>query len=132
MRRNLNPYEKHYYLHSFSNSLRLHWLLHRKTSSNPIQHQQRSALQTPSNQTLMNLVHSREEFDAIRPYKTSVLKESEYPTSYPVIIVIYEGGGGLMGEYTGTAFAYPPEDQDINTFYEGFKKGWKMCQKYDT
>lgn len=80
----------------------------------------------------MNIIHSREEFDKIRPYKDSVLKESAYPTSYPVIVVTYTGGGGLMGEYTGTAFAYPPENQDINTFYEGFKKGWEMCRKYDT
>lgn len=79
----------------------------------------------------MKIIDNKEEFDDFRPYKSTKLSAAEYPECYPCIAVIYEAGGGLMGEYQGVYAEYPPTGADINLYFSAFRKGYECCRNYE-
>jgi hypothetical protein len=65
----------------------------------------------------MNLINSKEELDAIRPYKN--YKFLKYPSKYPVLIEFECMDGGLVGDYIMTKIITIPENVDKDSFISG-------------
>jgi len=65
----------------------------------------------------MKLINSKEELDAIRPYKN--YKFLKYPSKYPVLIEFERMDGGIGGEWLLTKIITIPENVDKDSFISG-------------
>jgi len=65
----------------------------------------------------MKLINSKEELDAIRPYKN--YKFLKYPSKYPVLIEFERMDGGMMGDWIMTKIITIPENVDKDSFISG-------------
>lgn len=79
---------------------------------------------------MIELVQTRERFDELRPYNSRALPEKDYPTSYPVILVAFEAGGGLMGEHIAMKLVYPPQGSNAADYLAGFEAGWYLAARF--
>lgn len=66
----------------------------------------------------MQLVHSKQEIDDIRPYPNYDFLQ--YPKSYPAFIEFESCDGGISGDYYITKILEIPEGVNADSFLRGF------------
>jgi len=69
------------------------------------------------------LVESMEAFDKNYPYAVDYIGDSDYPESYPCVMVIDHEDGGLGGDHYAVYLHYPPAQYDLTSWVAGFVAG---------
>lgn len=79
----------------------------------------------------MKLVNSKEEIDAIRPYKEHY-NLTVYPKNYPAFVAFHEHDGGVCGNYyTMDILEIPKNIKCPDSFIQGVLKRENEIKSYD-